>query len=63
MDKSTLGARPELRWIDKRNLAVDRTYQRTLEGRRSQALIDKLAANFCWAHCNVLVVVKGLLAR
>lgn len=55
-----LGKRPELCWIDKRLLSIEPSYQRTLSAHRSQSLIGKLAAGFCWAHCAPLVVApKG----
>jgi hypothetical protein len=56
----TLGAKPMLAWIDKTLLSVEPSYQRTLSAKRSQSLIGKLAAGFCWAHCAPLIVAaKG----
>ena len=54
-----LGARPELAWIDVDLLTIDSTYQRTIESRKSQALIQKLAENWVWAHCAPLIVTPS----
>lgn len=57
---TALGAKPMLAWIDKTLLSVEPSYQRTLSAKRSQSLIAKLAAGFCWAHCAPLIVAaKG----
>jgi len=42
-------------WINKNEMVVDRSYQRTLQSRRSKSLIDSLTANFRWMHCSPLV--------
>lgn len=54
-----LGPRPTLSWIDKSLLRIESSYQRTLSAKRSQRLIEKLAANFCWAHCAPLIAAVG----
>lgn len=41
--------KPELRWLPVNRLSVDMGYQRSLETRRSQELIARIAANFDWA--------------
>lgn len=51
------GARPVLRWIKPTTLLVDETYQRDLK-RKSYKLIEKIAANFSWAHMKPPVVVE-----
>jgi hypothetical protein len=57
---SALGKQPQLAWIDKTLLSIEPSYQRTLSAGRSQSLIGKLAAGFCWAHCAPLIVAaKG----
>jgi hypothetical protein len=57
---TALGAKPMLAWIDKTLLSIEPSYQRTLSAGRSQSLIGKLAAGFCWAHCAPLIVAaKG----
>jgi hypothetical protein len=43
------GKRPELAWLPVAQLAVDHRYQRTLESRRSQNLIERIAKDFRWA--------------
>jgi hypothetical protein len=56
---NTLGAKPVIAWIDKTLLAIEPSYQRTLSAKRSQVLISKLAAHFCWAHCAPLIVAAN----
>lgn len=57
---TVLGKKPQLAWIDKTLLSIEPSYQRTLSAVRSQSLIAKLAAGFCWAHCAPLIVAaKG----
>lgn len=43
------GSRPELLWLPVEKLAVDHRYQRTIESRRSQKLVEDIAANFRWS--------------
>jgi len=43
------GAPPELAWLPVAKVRADERYQRTLESRRSQKLIDLLVAKFRWA--------------
>lgn len=54
-----LGKKPELRWIDKRLLQVDRRYQREIETRGSQKLIARIAETFSWFGCGALVVAPA----
>lgn len=42
------GPVPDLAWLPVARLRVDHTYQRTLESRRSQTLIERIAAEFRW---------------
>lgn len=42
------GAKPHLLWLPVDRLSVDHSYQRTLESRRSQRVIESIAANFQW---------------
>lgn len=53
-----IGAPPELAWLPVDKLSVDPSYQRTLETRRSQALIEKIAANFRWVAFQAVLTVK-----
>ena len=46
---TAFGARPELKFLKTAELAVDRAYQRTIDSRRSQALIARIAAGFRWS--------------
>src|SRR3546814_7094126 len=43
------GKRLELAWIAVEALAVDPSYQRSIEGKRSQATIKRMVAEFSWA--------------
>ena len=43
------GKRPDLKWLPIDRLSVDHRYQRTLESRRSEKLVDAIAADFKWA--------------
>jgi hypothetical protein len=43
------GPLPELTWLPIDRLHVDPVYQRTLESRRSQMLIERIAEKFSWA--------------
>jgi hypothetical protein len=52
------GKRPELRWLLIHDLYVDPTYQRTLESRRSQALITKITAGFSWSRFGAVLVTS-----
>jgi ParB-like nuclease domain len=54
-----LGQRPTLAWLDKRLLKINAAYQRELSQGRSQKLIEKLSASFCWPHASVIVVAKS----
>ncbi|MBI1214566.1 MAG: hypothetical protein GC185_01950 [Alphaproteobacteria bacterium] len=46
---SDLSPYPELLWIDLPLLQIDKTYQRSVEGKASQKLINAVAAGFDWA--------------
>lgn len=52
------GAKPELAWLPIGKCDVDRRYQRSLEGRRSQDLIGRLAEQWQWASCGCLLAVR-----
>lgn len=43
------GPEPSLAWIEVKRCAVDPRYQRTLESRRSQEIIDRIASDFRWS--------------
>ena len=50
------GAEPRLVWVDVASLRVDPRYQRSMEGRRSQRLIERLCEKFRWAAFQAVVV-------
>lgn len=50
------GTKPRLVWIDVASLRVDVRYQRSMEGRRSQNLIDRICEKFRWAAFQAIVV-------
>src|SRR5258708_26770280 len=54
----TFGPKPEMRWVPTERCTSDRTYQRTLESRRSQRLIDKIVAEFNWAKFGAMLVTE-----
>lgn len=56
------GAKPTLAWLPVGNLAVDPTYQRSLESRRSQKLVAKIGANFSWARFGAVLVTPSDIA-
>ncbi len=56
---SGIGERPELRWLPVASLAVDHRYQRTLESKRSKALIDSIAARFNWSAFQAVLAAPG----
>jgi hypothetical protein len=58
------GPRPELRWLPVDRLSVDRlsvdhAYQRTIESRASQRLIERIAANFSWAKFQAILAAPS----
>jgi hypothetical protein len=50
------GPRPELAWLPVAMLSVDPAYQRTIEGRVSQAAIGRIVAEFRWSCFGVVMV-------
>ncbi|MEA2754735.1 MAG: hypothetical protein QOJ54_1024 [Aliidongia sp.] len=52
------GPRPELAWLPVAMLSIDPGYQRTIEGRVSQAAIAKIARNFQWSCFGVAMVAQ-----
>jgi hypothetical protein len=50
------GPKPTLLWLPISRLTVDLRYQRSLNGRRSQALIKKIAEEFSWKKFGTLSV-------
>ena len=53
------GSLPELAWLPVDKLSVDPRYQRRLDSRQSQNLIDKIATNFRWARFQALLAVEA----
>ncbi|MGE0256952.1 MAG: DUF6551 family protein [Alphaproteobacteria bacterium] len=52
------GARPQLAWLRVVDCHVDERYQRDIGSRRSQALVDKIAAQFDWRRFGAVVVMR-----
>ena len=52
------GPRPELAWLPVAMLSVEPEYQRTLDSRRSQDSVDRIAATFRWAKFGVVIVAS-----
>lgn len=57
--KAEHGALPELAWIPIERLSVDHRYQRTLDGKRSQAVIERITASFRWAAFQAILVTRA----
>lgn len=61
------GPKPVMQWIDVDLIDVDHSYQRTMEGKRSLALIERMLANFRWPAFGALLVAPtksdGILNR
>lgn len=49
-----IGPRPELEWVDKTLIDVDRNYQRELDGRS----VEKILERFRWDHFGAVVLVR-----
>lgn len=56
---SNFGKKPELAWLPLARVSTDRKYQRDTSSRRSQNLIQKIAANFRWSRFGVVLAVKS----
>lgn len=50
------GPKPELLWLPVTRLSIDMRYQRSLESRRSQRLVEHIAHNFSWKKFGTLSV-------
>ena len=53
------GPLPQLAMLAVKDLCVDPTYQRTLDSRRSQASIARIAEKFRWSHFGVVIVAEN----
>jgi hypothetical protein len=53
------GPKPVYREINKTDLTVDERYQRSIEGKRSQALIFRIQASFSWSKFGILRVADN----
>ena len=53
---STLGSKPELKWIRITELYVDHEYQRNAKSKASKKNLAYMQENFSWAHCGALIV-------
>jgi hypothetical protein len=56
--QSDPGPRPELVWLPVDHLWVDSSYQRAIDGERSQRLIAAIAVNFRWSSFQAILAVK-----
>ena len=52
------GDPPSIEWCAVHALAVDPSYQRTIDGKDSQAAIRRIAMNWDWRLCGVLTVAR-----
>lgn len=59
LDAKKHGKVPELAWIPVARCDVDRRYQRSMDGKRSQALIDRLVDKWHWARCGCLLATRA----
>lgn len=53
------GPKPNMCWLPKKSLKIDRRYQREIKSRRSVNLIKRLSENWRWYHCAPLTVVEN----
>lgn len=58
MSPAIYGAPPVLAWIACDVLVADPRYQRSIEGKRSQASIARICENFCWALFGAATVAE-----
>jgi len=54
------GPRPTYADLPVADLAVDSSYQRSIEARRNQAAIERICENFRWSLFGIVTVTKGL---
>lgn len=59
LDAKKHGKVPELAWIPVARCDVDRRYQRSMDGKRSQALIERLVDKWHWARCGCLLATRA----
>jgi len=52
------GSMPSIEWVHTSELAVDQSYQRSIDNEASRRLIASIAANFDWRLCAPLVVSR-----
>lgn len=50
--------KPTLDWVNIEYLQIDDSYQRSVEGKRSQIIIDNIIKNFEWSEFSPLTVAK-----
>lgn len=58
-ERTDFGKKPNMCWLPKASLRIDKRYQRELRSSASAKLIAQLVANFCWMHCAPLVVTEN----
>jgi hypothetical protein len=56
MNQIDLDNKPELKWVDIKEMFVDPAYQRTTASEASQKNLKWLIDNFSWSHCGALIV-------
>ncbi len=59
LDEKKHGKMPELAWIPLARCDVDRRYQRSMDSKRSQALVDRLVEKWHWARCGCLLATRA----
>lgn len=60
MTAPDFGPRPQYADLPVADLAVDSSYQRSIEARRNQAAIERICENFRWSLFGIVTVTKGL---
>lgn len=56
--RAPIGTMPSIEWVHTSELAVDKSYQRSIENDGSRRLIASIAANFDWRLCATLMVSR-----
>lgn len=58
-DSDSYGLPPELAWLPVGKLVIDPSYQRSIESRRSQLLIARIASEFRWAAFQAILATPA----
>jgi ParB-like chromosome segregation protein Spo0J len=51
--------RPDLEWIPVASCEADASYQRSIEGKASQRVIEAIAGAWSWAACGAILVMRA----